>query len=165
MIFVRMKHFWTYCLILCVCASCDFFKKPVVSQETIIAQEKESINLNTVDVFPSFSNCDELDKEAQKTCFFQTLTNQIHAQLSQHTISVTKSIQDTIQVALQIDTLGVIEVSSINKNMLTAKQIPALDSLIKASTVSLPKVSPAYKRGIPVTTKFILPIILKVEEQ
>lgn len=160
-----MKQLWTYCLFLLVCTSCDFFNKPVVSEEIIVAQEKESINLNTVDVFPSFSNCDSLDKEAQKACFFETLTNQIYEQLTYNNLLVTKTIQDTIQVALYIDTLGVVNVSNIDKNLSTAKYIPSLDSLIKVSTENLPKASPAYKRGIPVTTKFILPIILNVAEK
>ncbi|MEM6718495.1 MAG: hypothetical protein AAF611_04175 [Bacteroidota bacterium] len=165
MIFVLMKQLWTYCFLLFVCASCDFFNKPVVSQETIVAQEKESINLNTVDVFPSFSNCDALDTEAQKACFFETLTNQIYEQLTQNNLLITKHIQDTIQVELHIDTLGIVNISAIQKKPRTAKYIPSLDSLITASTTQLPKASPAYKRGIPVTTKFILPIILNVEEK
>lgn len=165
MIFVLMKQLWTYCLIFFICVSCDFFKKPVVTEEVLVAQEKESINLNTVDIFPSFSNCDTLEKELQKTCFFQTLTDQIYDQLTQNNLLVTKTIQDTIQVELHIDTLGIIKVSQIQKNADTAKYIPTLDSLIRVSAENLPKASPAYKRGIPVTTKFILPIILNVEEQ
>jgi hypothetical protein len=145
--------------------SCDFFKKPVVTEEVLVAQEKESINLNTVDIFPSFSNCDELEKELQKTCFFQTLTDQIYEHLTQNNLRVTKSIRDTIQVELHIDTLGIIKISQIQKKPYTAKYIPTLDSLIKVSVENLPKASPAYKRGIPVTTKFMLPIILNVEEQ
>jgi len=165
MIFVLMKQLWTYCLLIFVCVSCDFFNKPVVSQETIVAQEKESINLNTVDEFPSFSNCDTLEKEAQKACFFETLTRHIYEQLTQNNLLVTKTIQDTIQVELYIDTLGIINVSEIQKRPRTAKYIPTLDSLIQVSTQTLPKASPAYKRGIPVGTKFILPIILNVEEE
>ncbi|WP_298513381.1 hypothetical protein [uncultured Kordia sp.] len=159
-----MKHLWTYCLIFFICVSCDFFKKPVVTEEELVAQEKESINLNTVDVFPSFSNCDSLEKEQQKTCFFQTLTDQIYEQLAQNNIQVTKTIRDTIQVAIYIDTLGIIKVSDIQKKPYTDKYIPSLDSLIEVSAQNLPKASPAYKRGIPVKTKFLLPIILHVEE-
>ncbi|MEM6686913.1 MAG: hypothetical protein AAF617_14105, partial [Bacteroidota bacterium] len=117
------------------------------------------------DVFPSFSNCDTLEKEAQKTCFFQTLTHQIYKQLTQNNLLVTKTIKDTIHVELYLDTLGIINVSKIQKKPRTAKYIPTLDSLITSSTKTLPKASPAYKRGIPVKTKFILPIILNVEEK
>jgi hypothetical protein len=38
-----------------------------------------------------------------------------------------------------------------------------IDSILKARLVDFPKVNPAIKRGIPVKTQFILPVILKVE--
>jgi hypothetical protein len=38
-----------------------------------------------------------------------------------------------------------------------------IDSILKARLVNFPKINPAIKRGIPVKTQFILPVILKVE--
>ena len=38
-----------------------------------------------------------------------------------------------------------------------------IDSILRARLVDFPKVNPAIKRGIPVKTQFILPVILKVE--
>jgi hypothetical protein len=38
-----------------------------------------------------------------------------------------------------------------------------IDSILQARLVNFPKVNPAIKRGIPVKTKFILPVIIKVE--
>ena len=133
-------------------------------EETIVAEEKKSINLDTVDEFPSFESCDHLEKEAQKNCFFQTLTDQIYERLSGNDFIVSKTIHDTIQVSLQIDTLGIIKIDAIQKSELTVSQLPKLDSLIRASITTLPKASPANKRGIPVATKFVLPIILTIEE-
>jgi len=164
MIFVVMKQLWKYYLVFFVCVSCEFFNGSIVTEETIVAQEKQSIDLDTVDEFPSFSSCDQLEKEAQKNCFFQTLTNHIYERLSQNELIVSKAIHDTIQVELQIDSLGIIKVFNIQKEAFTAKQLPSLDSLIYASIDSLPKASPANKRGIPVVTKFMLPIILNVQE-
>lgn len=159
-----MKQLWTYCLLFFVCVSCEFFNGAVVKEETIVAQEKQTIDLETVDEFPSFASCDQFEKEAQKNCFFQTLTNHIYERLSQNELIVSKTIHDTIQVELQIDSLGIIKVFDIQKKAFTANQLPSLDSLIYASIDNLPKVYPANKRGIPVVTKFILPIILNVQE-
>ncbi|WP_298418722.1 hypothetical protein [uncultured Kordia sp.] len=159
-----MKHLWKYCLLLFVCISCEYINGSIVKEEVIVAEEKKSINLDTVDEFPSFESCDHLKKEAQKNCFFQTLTDQIYERLSVNDFMVSKTIHDTIQVSLQIDTLGIIKIDAIQKNQLTIDQLPNLDSLLRASINSLPKASPANKRGIPVATKFILPIILNVEE-
>ena len=38
-----------------------------------------------------------------------------------------------------------------------------LDSILKIKLVDFPKVNPAIKRGIPVKTQFILPVIIKTE--
>ena len=38
-----------------------------------------------------------------------------------------------------------------------------IDSILHARLIDLPKIHPAIKRGIPVKTQFILPVILKVE--
>ena len=164
MIFAVMKHLWKYCLLLLVCISCEYINGSIVKEETIVAEEKKSINLDTVDEFPSFESCDHLEKEAQKNCFFQTLTDQIYERLSGNDFIVSKTIHDTIQVSLQIDTLGIIKIDAIQKSELTVSQLPKLDSLIRASITTLPKASPANKRGIPVATKFVLPIILTIEE-
>jgi hypothetical protein len=38
-----------------------------------------------------------------------------------------------------------------------------IDSILKSKLVDFPKINPAIKRGIPVKTQFVLPVILKME--
>ena len=38
-----------------------------------------------------------------------------------------------------------------------------IDSILRARLVDFPKVNPAIKRGIPVKTQFVLPVIIKSE--
>jgi hypothetical protein len=38
-----------------------------------------------------------------------------------------------------------------------------IDSILRARLVDFPKVNPAIKRGIPVKTQFVLPVIIKQE--
>jgi hypothetical protein len=40
-----------------------------------------------------------------------------------------------------------------------------IDSLLKARLVDFPKVHPAIKRGIPVKTQFVLPVILNIADK
>jgi hypothetical protein len=44
------------------------------------------------------------------------------------------------------------------------KQLPTLDSLLAISIQNIPKIYPAIKRGIPVKTKYILPIRIQFKE-
>lgn len=163
-IITKMKQLITYCVFIILCTSCDFINSGVVKEETIVAQEKQAIDLSTVDEFPSFPDCDHLTGETQKECFFQTLTNQVYERLTQNEFVVSKRIQDTIQVTLEVDSKGIIKLIHINKQVFTAQQLPSLDSLINVAIQNLPKASPANKRGNLVATKFVLPIILNVAE-
>jgi hypothetical protein len=36
-----------------------------------------------------------------------------------------------------------------------------IDSILKSKLIDFPKVNPALKRGIPVKTEFVLPVIIK----
>ena len=38
-----------------------------------------------------------------------------------------------------------------------------IDSILQSRLIDFPKVNPAIKRGIPVKTQFILPVIIKTE--
>jgi hypothetical protein len=38
-----------------------------------------------------------------------------------------------------------------------------IDSILHSRLIDFPKVNPAIKRGIPVKTQFILPVIIKTE--
>ena len=44
------------------------------------------------------------------------------------------------------------------------REIPTLDSILNLSIKNLPKIFPANKRGIPVTTKYRLPIRIQLKD-
>lgn len=159
-----MKNILKYSILVFLCVSCEFFNGSVVKEETIVAREKENIDLETVDQFPSFAICDHLAKEELKACFFEAVSNHIYDRLETSDLLVTRTIHDTIYVDLQVDKEGVIVAEAFHKSDIVSKELPQLDSLITESIKSLPKASPANKRGIPVATKFKLPIIINVTE-
>jgi hypothetical protein len=45
----------------------------------------------------------------------------------------------------------------------TAYDTIKVDSILQSRLVNFPKVNPATKRGLPVKTQFILPVIIKSE--
>ncbi len=72
-----------------------------------------------------------------------------------------KKINDTIFVKLIIDKTGKVILNDIKSSEFIQQQIPKLDSLIADGISSLPKLKPAIKRDMPVTTQFSLPIVIK----
>jgi hypothetical protein len=120
------------------------------------------IDFNSVDVFPLFPTCDSIpSQEKQKICSQIKLSEQIYASLSTQEIISTDKLNDTILIKLNIDNSGKVSLSSLIANDHINQQIPNLDSLIESGIEKLPLLKPAIKRGMPVTTEFTLPIIVK----
>lgn len=150
-------------LLIILCVSCDIFGgKP--SKEELVNREMQSINWNEVDQYPLFEACDETaDKTQQRRCFQTTFTNQVFETLQNNHIVVHKSLNDTVKVHMLISNTGTIKITGIEKTDVINKQIPQLDSIINESLKQLPKLYPAIKRDIPVSTKIKLPIVLKAD--
>lgn len=144
--------------------SCDYFNKEKVYSEDLLEEELQTFSWNDVDEYPTFASCDStLGKANKKQCFESTLRNLLNANLSQHHIVVSESIDDTVQLKITIDNKGEFSINSIESNALTKQEIPQLDSLLRQSLDSLPKIFPAIKRSQQVTTQFSLPVIIKIE--
>lgn len=144
--------------------SCDYFNKKKVYSEDLLEEELQSFSWNEVDEYPAFISCDStLEKEAKKQCFEHTLRDILNTNLAQHHIVVTEAIDETINLKITIDKEGQFSINSIESSALTKQQIPQLDSLLRASLDSLPKIFPALKRSQQVTTQFSFPVVIKIE--
>ena len=140
-------------------SSCEFFQKKEFVNNTAI---DTIIDFNSVDVFPLFPSCDSIpSQEKQKICSQIKLSEHIYSSLSIHEITSTEVLSDTILIKLNIDRSGKVSLSSLFTNDYINQQIPDLDSLLKAGVDQLPILKPAIKRGMPVTTEFTLPIVIK----
>lgn len=150
-------------LIILLCFfSCDkfSFKKNIEAQvlDTIV-------NFSAVDTSPSFKNCDNLiDKEEMSNCFRNTIHKKIGEELLIHEFAIKDSISEIIYVDLLIDSKGEIILQSIDSSEEIKDQLPKLDSILEVSISKIPNIYPAIKRGIPVTTKYRLPILIELKE-
>ena len=158
-----MRKFTIFFLFL-IFVSCEYLGLQKANKEDLVQKEMESINWNDVDKYPLFDNCDETaSKILQKECFQNTLTNHILNSISENQIEVHENINEIVHVQLLISNEGVVSILEIEKSDLITKQIPQLNRYIATSIQSLPVIYPALKRDIPVSTKFNLPIVLKVD--
>ena len=143
--------------------SCQYFDKQIPTKEELLQKGLKTISWKEVDEFPSFSKCDSVqNKEQKKTCFFEYLTHLIQERLSFDTISVIYPQLDTIDVKVTVLANATLQFEPQLNDSLSYHK-PIIDSILRARLVGFPKVIPAIKRGIPVKTEFILPVILKVE--
>lgn len=146
--------------ILVVLSSCDFFNKRKIDTNDILNEELQSINWNDVDEYPTFSICDSSNNK--KTCFEEVLRNRLNDQLSKQNIVVTEDVSDTILLKIHIDSKGHFSIKDIVSSEMTKAQIPQLDSLLRHSFDSLPKIYPAIKRSQQVATEFSLPVVVNI---
>lgn len=134
------------------------------SEKELLQKELKSINWKEVDEYPSFVDCDKLDnKTKRQRCFFEYLTELIQQKLSSDTLSILYPELDTIEVKVTIFPNAKMQFEPQFPKDSVAYDTIKIDSILHARLIDFPKVNPAIKRGIPVKTQFILPVILKVE--
>ncbi len=145
-------------------SSCNWFASPETRIQKLVDEELASINMNDVDQYPLFDDCDETaSKNSQKECFENTLLLHFSMTLQDFEFSLDQDIEDTIYVDFLVDSEGSMSVLYIEENPLVNEQIPEFNGIISQSLKSLPRVAPALKRGIPVNAKFRIPIILNTK--
>ncbi|SDK30091.1 hypothetical protein SAMN04487935_3028 [Flavobacterium noncentrifugens] len=143
--------------------SCQYFPKQVPSEQDLLQKELKAINWNEVDEFPSVVSCDSItDREQKKQCFFEYLTALIQQKLNIDTLGVLYPKLDTINVKVTVLPNATMEFETQGIDSLSYNHA-AIDSIIKTRLVDFPDIHPALKRGIPVKTQFVLPVILNVQ--
>jgi len=151
-------------LLIFLLVSCQYFGKEVPSKDVLLQKELQQINWKEVDEFPSVAECEKIeDKELRQQCFFEFLTSEIQQKLSIDTLAILYPELDTIQVKVTVFPNSEIKFEpQFPKDSVTYDRVK-IDSILQARLATFPKINPALKRGIPVKTQFILPVILKVE--
>ena len=154
----------TVFLSLLLFSSCQYFEKQVPSEKDLLQKELKSINWKEVDEFPSVYGSDTIENKIERQqCFFEILTQLIQEKLSVDTLSVLYPELDTIEVKVTVFPNATLQFEPQFPKDSVAYDTIKIDSILKARLVDFPKVNPAIKRGIPVKTQLILPVILKVE--
>ena len=144
--------------------SCQYFDKQVPTEKELLQKELKTINWKEVDEYPSVVDCEKIENKTQRQqCFFEVLTQLIQQKLSADTLSVLYPELDTIEVKVTVFPNSTIKFEPQFPKDSVAYDKVKIDSILQARLVDFPKVNPAIKRGIPVKTQFILPVILKVE--
>jgi hypothetical protein len=157
--FLRVSFFL---LLFILITSCDKFSfstsKNIQLLDTIV-------NFSSVDTSPSFKECDSIiDKQKKSDCFRTTIHQKIGAALKKYQFIIKNSISETVHVDLLINSKGKIILETIESSQNMKIQLPKLDSILRLSIARVPNMYPAIKRGIPVTTKYRLPILIQLKE-
>ena len=134
------------------------------NEKELLDKQMKEINWNEVDEYPSVADCEKLaDANQRKQCFFDFLTATIQQKLAIDTLSTMFPKLDTIEVKVTVLPNSDLEFEPQFPKDSVAYDTIKIDSILRVRLVDFPKVNPAIKRGIPVKTQFVLPVIIKSE--
>lgn len=134
------------------------------NEKELLDKQLKEINWNEVDEYPSVTDCEKLmDSNQRKQCFFEFLTATIQQKLAVDTLSTLFPKLDTIEVKVTVFPNSNMEFEPQFSKDSVAYDTIKIDSILRIRLVDFPKVNPAIKRGIPVKTQFVLPVIIKSE--
>ncbi|WP_339610509.1 hypothetical protein [uncultured Planktosalinus sp.] len=151
-------------LLIFISSSCDRLLTPKKTSEDFFKEELKSITWDDVDTYPLFSNCNESDtKSQQKACFETTLLKHIRKHIQKEEFISNVTISDTLLIHLEITGNSKVEIIEIEGDSLTFNSFPKLHNQLKESIKTLEKVAPALKRGVPVITRFTVPLLIQTE--
>jgi hypothetical protein len=159
-----LKQFFLFLVILSF-NSCQYIEKQIPSEKELLQKELKSINWKEVDEYPSVANCEKVaDKKLRQQCFFEVMAQLIQQKLDIDTLSILYPELDTIQVKVTVFPNSTMKFEPQFPKDSVAYDTIKIDSILHARLVDFPKINPALKRGVPVKTQFILPVILKAKE-
>jgi len=158
-----MKIFLPFFLLLAA-VGCKQFETQRISSQDILREESQELNWKEVDQYPAFEECREfLREETAKACFGQKVKEYVYARLEDKQPVVTRAIHDTLLLHLIIAYDGEARIDSLEVDSSVVEQLPEIQAWIQQSINSLPEIYPATKRGIPVTTKFRIPLVIQTD--
>ena len=159
-----MKFYINYILIL-IFFSCDFTSNKELVVEDLVSNDLKTFNWNDVDTYPRFQNCDTIiNKESNFDCFVNTITSNLQSNLINNSVVVNSSLSDTLIINFNVTNKGNIVLSELSNESVISELNVLIDSIFKNTVSDLPKLYPAIKRGQPVKTKFILPILISTTD-
>lgn len=151
-----------YLILVCILfSSCEFFNFKKKGNQQLI---DTIVDFSKIDSSPFFLECKDKIDEDRLTCFRTTIHHKLSKNLAAHKIIIKDSIDEVLEVFLSIDSKGSIKLKDVYLSDNIKHQIPNIDSLLKVSVEKLPKIYPALKRSIPVTTQYRLPIRIQYKK-
>ena len=136
---------------------------------SFLSEDDKNQNLNAivdytkVDVSPTIKICKNLQLKKNSVCFSEEIHKRIKASLRTYNFVTEQAINEVVLIDLLIDNKGNFKLKKITASVVIKNQLPKLESVLRSAIKKLPRITPAFKRGIPVTTQYQLPLKVEVE--
>ncbi|MEM0933724.1 MAG: hypothetical protein AAGJ12_14740 [Bacteroidota bacterium] len=150
--------------ILGLFSACEFFISKEETTQKMVEKELLQINWDDVDQYPLFDACrEDLSKPEQRACFEDTMITQLGKALEGLEFEVDNDLNDTVLIDFLIDEDGFITIQNVEEKASVLNEIENFNSEVTRRLNDFTTVAPAIKRGIPVSVRFRLPIVLNTQ--
>ncbi len=144
---------------------CNEWPKKVPSESELLKQELKQVNWRQVDEYPTVADCEALtEKFERQQCFFDFITSLIQQKLSADTLHLSASNNDTLKLKITVTNKAELKFEVAHRDSIPEIQQAVIDSVLKARLVDFPPITPALKRGVPVTSSFVVPVKINANE-
>lgn len=149
-------------ILLVAVISCKNFETKKLSSDELIQEEMRGLDFANLDTYPTFKSCDSVSSDAAvKRCFEAEVTKHIYELLGQHEVTLKDSIYEEINLVIIISSKGKPNIDQAEISEELEEQIPNIRKWLDEGVSGLPKIYPAEKRGVPVSSKFKLPLVIQ----
>jgi len=153
---------WILYILIFTLYSCDNLIAKKEKQEDVLKEKWSTIDTTQVEEPPLFEKCKHDSGEDLQNCFHITIRDHIVDYLSDRTITIKETINDTIWVPILITKNDKIVLEDFTVPRLIQTQIPDFKDILEESIQSLPKVEAAHTRGVPVNARYKLPLVIRI---
>jgi hypothetical protein len=148
------------------CLSCQWIENRIPSEEALYEERMKQVDWSEPSIYPLFDNCEHLENTAtQRECFFNEMSKRLREKLQPDTLHF-------LQQAYDVDTLWLYVTVETNSKVTfdwETHKIPearkdTITQLLNEKLKDFPQITPAVKEGIPVKSKFLVPLVIKTEK-
>ena len=146
--------------------SCQWIEKQIPSEDALFEERIQQMDWTEPSIYPMFDDCEPLENtQQQRDCFFRELSQRLREKLQPDTLQF-------LQQNFDIDTLWLyvtVQPDAAVSFDWEATHIPndrrdTLQILLNDRLKNFPRITPAVKEGIPVKSRFLVPLVIKTEK-
>ena len=156
-----MKKSLMFIFLLVLTVSCQLKYNQLPDEEVLLKEELDKIDWTKVDAYPTVDLCDSLlDDKSKRDCFFAFITQNLQVRFNADTIEGNFTQLDTLKILVTVKTDSQVEFELYDLPETLIEQTKTINKFLHEQGQVFSVVHPAVKRGVPVTSQFIIPVVL-----
>ena len=153
-----------YIGLLFLLSACNWFAPKETLKASYVAAQLKTIDWEAVDQFPLFAPCDETAvKTAQRECFEKTVKAELYGLITKMNTIDSLSFSGSFNLSILVNSEGKITVENLENPPFSEAVYSYFKIQLEEQFKMLNTLSPAIKQGIPVATRYQIPVEIHLD--